>query len=316
MASVKVRGDELRESEAPYTPPAGADRLNAIASRDGWRRALVEVFGPDPAASQYATDPSRARFVELLPLTPESTVLELGSNLGQITCALAKRAGHVEGLEVAADQAQFAATRCLQEGHSHVSVRAGGGDCRLPYGDESFDGVVINLVLEWCAGADPVADHAEMQRRLLAESARVLKPRGWLYLCTKNRFGLNYLTGKGDEHTFQWRFGQAMPRSMLALLMRLCGKSRTPGWIHSYGAMRRLLAEAGFNDLEPFWAVPEFRFPTEIIRADGKSIREARRRRGFVQGPHRSSRLLMPLVPAALVKYVMPGLIFLARKAG
>ena len=149
---------------------------------------------------------------------------------------------------------------------------------------------------------------------MLEESARVLKSNGWLFLATKNRHGLGYLTGARDEHTFDWRFGQALPRRFLNWLLRVRGISRTKGLIHSYPELRRLLSEAGFSQLEPFWAVPEFRFPAELIRADASSIRAARRRPGFKQGTSRKTRILMPLVPASLVKYVMPGLIFLARK--
>jgi SAM-dependent methyltransferase len=289
-------------------------RLNEAAVRDGWRRALEEVYRSLPGDVLYVTDPARSRFIELLPLTNESNVLEIGSSLGQITCVLAERSGFVHSLEVVQGQAAFAAERCRQEGFSNVALTCGGDDCRLPYDDETFDGVVINLVLEWCGGCNQAADHLESQRLLLSESARVLKPHGWFFLGTKNRFGLRYLLGKPDEHTFGWRFGQALPRWLLALLLRLRGKSRPTGLIHSYGALRRLLIDAGFEHIQPYWAVPEYRFPSEFVPADARSIRAARRRPGFTQGQGRIGKLVMPLFPAPLVKYVMPGLIFLARR--
>jgi SAM-dependent methyltransferase len=289
-------------------------RLNEAAVSDGWRRAVEEVDRSRPHNIRYVTDPARCRFVPLLPLTDQSTVLEIGSSLGQITCALARRAGFVHGLEVVPGQAEFAAERCRQEGFANVALTCGGDDCRLPYADETFDGVVINLVLEWCGARNVASSHLESQKLLLRESARVLKPQGWLFLTTKNRFGLNYLLGKPDEHTFGWRFGQALPRPLLALLLRLRGKSRPPGLIHSYGALRRLLIDAGFGQMQPYWAVGAYRFPSEIVPADCSSIRAARRRRGFRRGTGLINSRLMPLVPAPLVRYVMPGLIFLASK--
>ena len=260
------------------------------------------------------TDPARSRFVELLPLTNDSNILEVGSSLGQITCVLAGRAGFVQGLEVVPGQAEFAAERCRQEGFANVALTCGGDDCRLPYDDETFDGVVINLVLEWCGGRNQAATNLESQNLLLNESARVLKPHGWFFLTTKNRFGLSYLLGKRDEHTFGWRFGQALPRWLLALLLRLRGKPQPPGMLHSYGALRQMLIDAGFGQIEPFWATPEYRFPREIVGADARSVRAARRGPGFIQGTGRINGGLMPLTPAPLVKYVMPGLIFLMRK--
>ena len=52
---------------------------------------------------------------------------------------------------------------------------------------------------------------------------------GWFYLTTKNRYGWNYLLGKPDEHTFGWRFGQALPRWLIATLMKWRGKPRISG---------------------------------------------------------------------------------------
>ena len=238
----------------------------------------------------------------------------MGPGLGQITARLAPRVRFVHGLEIDPGQAEFITHRCQQEGSTNVAVAFGGGDCRLPYEGSTVDGVVINNVLEWCGRWNWGTPFLESQRLLLTESCRVLRPGGWLYLMTKNRFGWRYLLGKPDEHTYDWRFGQAMPRWLLSTLLRLRGKPEPLGLIHSYGFLRRLLLEAGFASLQPFWAVPDFRSPTELIPADAKSIRKARKRPDFVQGDMRSSRLLVPLVPAGLVKYVTPGLIFLARK--
>ena len=47
---------------------------------------------------------------------------------------------------------------------------------------------------------------------------------------------------------------------------------------------------------------------------DAASIKAAQKRAGFVQGENRSARFLLPLLPASLVKYVTPGLVFLAKK--
>jgi len=293
-------------------------RLNEIAVSDGWRRAIEEVYRSNPNERRYVTDPAHHQFVELLPLTRESIVLEIGPGLGQNMTALAERAGFVHGVEVHPDRAEFAAERCRQEGLFNVAIVCGGDDCRFPfYEDGMFDGVVMNLVLEWCIQRDISASFLELQQRFLKECWRVLKPGGWFFLTTKNRYGLRYLLGRRDEHTFLLPFGQALPRWLLDIVLRITGKSgnRCRGLLHSYGGARRLLNEAGFTNLRPYWAVPEFRFPREYVPVDSASIRAARRRTGLFQpGDPRTTKLLMPLVPAPLVKYVMLGLVFLAEK--
>jgi SAM-dependent methyltransferase len=154
----------------------------------------------------------------------------------------------------------------------------------------------------------------DVQRRLLSEICRVLKPGGSFYLATKNRFSLRNLIGKPDAHCYDVHFGSALPRWLSGFLVRLKGYPRPFGMLHSYAGLTAMLRDAGFDRIDSFWATPEMRNPTQYVPTDAASIREARRKPGFIQGENRSTRLLMPFIPASLVKYVTPGLAFLATK--
>lgn len=290
------------------------ERLNQLARESGWESALRAVHAGDDQFIQYVTDPKRASFIELLPLTRETDVLEIGPGLGQFTAQLARQAKSVCALEVVAGQAEFSAERCRQEGMNNVHLAVGGDDCRLPYADASFDLVVLNLVFEWCASRCVEETHNDVQRRLLAEMYRVLRPGGSLYLATKNRFALRYVIGKPDEHFHGMRFGSALPQWLASCLLRLRGLSRMPGKLFSYGALKAMLRNAGFERIDSFWATPEMRYPVQYVPTDAASIREARRNPDFIQGEGRSTRLLMRFIPAPLVKYFTPGLAFLATK--
>jgi SAM-dependent methyltransferase len=290
------------------------EQLNRLARADGWQSALQAVNGGDIGAIRYVTDVSRASFIELLPLTQDSDVLEIGPSLGQFTVPLARRARSVCALEVVAGQAEFTAERCRQEGVSNVHIAAGGDDCRLPYANESFGLVVLNLVFEWCASRCSDESTSDVQRRLLDEISRVLKPGGALYLATKNRFALRYLIGKPDEHCYGIRFGSALPRWLARILVRWKGHPRPGGFLYSYASLETMVRDAGFEKIDSFWAAPEMRYPMCYVPTDAASIRSARRRNGFIQGEARSTRFLMPLIPAALVKHFTPGLAFLATK--
>jgi hypothetical protein len=137
-----------------------------------------------------------------------------------------------------------------------------------------------------------------------------------LYLATKNRFALDYLTGHADEHCYQLRFGNALPRRLRDYLLRRRGHPAPGGVLHSHDALRRMLREAGFGRTESYWAAPEMRYPQIYVRTDAASVRAARRQPGFVQGHRRSSRMLMRLTPSGWVRHVTPGLAFIATKAG
>src|SRR5579884_272666 len=280
----------------------GKSELIAIARRDGWSKAITQQFG----SAEYLTDERRGIFLDLLPIE-NADVLEIGPGFGQFTDRIARIAKSVAALEVDPVQADFIREKLRQENIENATVTTGGADCQLPYADDSFDLVVLNLVLEWCAAAI-TEPHEAAQSRLLREIARVLRPDGQLYVATKNRFALRYLIGKPDEHYHNMRFGSALPRW---LADRVHGR-RSRGRLYSWRGLRCLLRDAGFEVEQSWWAAPEMRFPARMVPTDSRSVRAARRA-GVRQGQGRAEKLLMSLVPAPLVKHVAPGLSFLAR---
>lgn len=305
-----LAGEPIESSETA----AQLCRLNRLCDEKGWRVAIQEVYGANSNLYRYVTDLSRTAFIELLPLTAQSVVLEIGPGLGQFTAGLAARAAWVYALEVVPGQALFTAKRCAQLGAANVSVACGGDDCRFPYVSNSFDVVVCSLVLEWCASRNEDEWLGQSQERFVREVARVLKPGGCFYLMTKNRFALRLLLGGRDEHAEGMRFGSAQPRWLMIWRLRRRGLRRPRGVLYSHAELARMLRDAGLTELRSFWAMPEMRYPTRFVPAEGHSIREARRQGGLEQGERRLTRLLMPWIPAGLVKYVTPGLTFLARK--
>jgi hypothetical protein len=96
-------------------------------------------------------------------------------------------------------------------------------------------------------------------------------------------------------------FGSALPRWLLGILLKMSGKARPPGVLHSYRAQKGMLHEAGYSATTSFWATPEMRYPTHYVPTDVTSIRSARRDESLVQGEYRSARFLMKWVPAGLV---------------
>ncbi|MGE0708235.1 MAG: class I SAM-dependent methyltransferase [Planctomycetota bacterium] len=290
-------------SESPEVV-ARLQELNRRAARDGWRAAL-EVLA-DPEAVRYVTSPTRTAFLELLPLAG-ARALEVGASLGQITAAAARLARQVYALEVVPLQAAFALARCRQEGLDNVAVAGGGADCLLPYADGAFDVVILNLVLEWCAGRSG-GDPEQLQRRLLHEALRVLMPGGTLWVATKNRFALRYLSGRGDEHAHGLPFGNALPRPLLRGLLRLRRLPPAPGLLRSHRGLAALLCEVGFERPRSLWAAPEVRYPRRFVSMRAAAVRAARRHPDF------EVSLPLRLVPARLVKHLAHGLVFVARK--
>jgi SAM-dependent methyltransferase len=290
------------------------DSLNSRALRSGWRDALAQTFGDDPALMRYVSDPTRSRFLDLLPLEADSDVLEIGPGLGQFTALIAGKVRTVSALEIVEGQARFVATRCAEEGLDNVRVACGGDDCSLPYASAGFDVVILSLVLEWCGGRNETASHQEMQMRLLSEVARVLRPGGTAYVSTKNRFALRYLLGGRDEHVHGMRFGNALPRWAMRLALRLQGRSGPQGLLHSHRRLSVMLEAAGLWPLTSYWLAPEMRFPTEFIPTEPQAIAAARRNDRLRQGETRLTDWVMRGVPARWVRHFTPGLVFVGRR--
>lgn len=304
-------------SEITESPEVNAelDQLVDLARSHGWREALERVYDDRPGLKRYVTTENRGIFLEVLPLNDDAVVFELGPGLGQLTTQLAARCRAVYGLEIVPQQAAFALERCRQEGHNNVFMAAGGHDCLLPYRDESYDVVVLNLVFEWCGSRQPDRPVIESQRKLLSEARRVLKGGGTLYLNTKNRFAITALTGKTSD-SMRLPFAHLLPYRLVEWLDPIVRiRSGIPCRVHSHNALRRLITNAGFQNARSYWAAPEMRFPKRIVPTDAASIRKARRDPDFVQGPNRRVRMIMPWIPAGLVRHFTQGLMFVATKA-
>ena len=286
-------------------------RLLHDGRRDGWEAALREI---DPEGLAYVTDEERARYLDILPINKDSIVLEIGASKGQHTHLIAARCAFVCGLEVVLDQAMFAAMRCAQMGRQNVSIAVGGDDCRLPYLSGSFDVVIINLVIEWCAGRDPTEETAALQQRLVTESRRVLRPGGCLFVATKNRFNVRLLTGGVDEHC-GLRFGHALPRWLMRSLLKRRGCDGPTGLLHSFRALRRLLMRAGFAHPDAYWAVPDARHPAAYVPLERSSVIAAKRNVAISRLQSRRTRLLLRAAPFWLLPWITPSLVFVARTA-
>jgi SAM-dependent methyltransferase len=290
------------------------DTLNSRALRIGWRAALEQTLGDDQALMRYVSDPTRSRFLDLLPLAADRDVLEIGPGLGQFTALLAGKARTVSALEIVEGQARFVAARCAEDGLGNVRVACGGDDCTLPYASAGFDVVILSLVLEWCGGRNESAGHEAMQMRLLGEIARVLRPGGTAYVSTKNRFALRYLLGGRDEHVYGMRFGNALPRWAMRLALRLRGRSAPQGLLHSHRRLSVMLEAAGLWPLTSYWLTPEMRFPTAFIPNEPQAIAAARRDDGLRQGDTRMTDWVMRRMPARWVRHFTPGLVFVGRR--
>ncbi len=168
--------------------------------------------------------------------------LDLGCADGYWTVALSEHgADSVVGVEALASYIDDA----TQLPHPPtVSFRAAQGEA-LPFGDDTFDGVFLNEVLE----------HVGDEQATLREIARVLRPGGHLALFSPNRWFP--FEGHGarlsDDRTLFSRPVPLMPWLPTRLTSRFAtARNYWPG------QLRRLVEDAGLEVVESSWALAQF----------------------------------------------------------
>ena len=148
-----------------------------------------------------------------------------------------------------------------------VSFRAATAE-RLPFEDDSFDGALLNEVLE----------HVSDERTALAELARVLKPGGHLALFSPNRWFP--FEGHGarlsEDKVLMSRPVPLMPWLPSRLTTRFATARNY--WPNE---LRELVRGAGLTIVESSWALPQFEqypwLPSRAIERFRQSIPQIER---------------------------------------
>jgi len=157
-------------------------QANELARKIGWRKAIDEkVKALYPDVYEAILDEAQADFRYILPLQPQSKVLEIGAGFGAISFALQPHCGWVTAVESIAEEAKFIEIRREQEGLQNMEVAIADG-LELPFAPETFDFIVVNGHLESSGTADPKGSPRLLQKRFMAQRHRLLKPGGAVYL--------------------------------------------------------------------------------------------------------------------------------------
>ena len=151
-----------------------ADRRQAARVLAERARVASESFrrqGADWDEMRALELPAAAVEAALLSLVPEHAerLLDIGTGTGRVLELLAPRVSQGVGVDASKAMLALARARLARAGLTHCSVRLA-DMYRLPLGDASFDLAVVQMVLHY----------AEDPAGVLAEVARVLRPRGQL----------------------------------------------------------------------------------------------------------------------------------------
>ena len=257
------------------------DRMRDLLARtqtEGWQSALAEELAreTDEKASdisQLYLDEQRAAFKVLFPGSSRGRILDLGCGSGSTAIALGRWCREVVACDLTYERVAFLAKRVRESGPPGVRVICAGDTRPLPFPDQSFDGVVLNGVLEWSAGMGtrPVR---EAQIEFLKEVRRILRPGGHLYIGIENRLGYRYFLGEPEDHTGV-PYAALVPRWLADLLVRRANGHTYRTYTYSVAGYRRLLRQTGFGEARFYATIPDYRKFDELVSLDDRSLTSA-----------------------------------------
>jgi len=239
---------DLRTSDDGYLPNEAdwslAEQLDAAFDELDFRGMLDLYFDLNPEITSaqrksqiqhiLTAKPRAEGWLEALGTdVPHGPWLDLGCGSGSFLASVASDGREVVGLDVAIRWLIVARKRLDEEGSGHVRLVCGNAE-QLPFRDQGFAAVIAGDVIE----------HVADQAATLAESHRVLKPGGRLFMATPNRFSL-----APEPHVGVWGVG-FLPRNWMPGYVRLVRRIdfraiRTL----SYAGWSRMLARSPFGEV-------------------------------------------------------------------
>lgn len=247
-------------------PPEVARNVTDLAERKGWQASIdVHKDTIGEYTLSYISSQARADWRFLLPAGPACQVLDIGSGWGNIALSMAKWNGRVYCGDVSMENLRLLNTRLRDEnaGNVHTFLYDPNRFLSLPLADETMDVVILNGVLEWMGNAKIDARPHEVQLMALREVRRVLKPGGALHLGIENRYSVATLMGRRLHGELP--FVGLLPRLMSNWITRLIRGEPHRTYVYSLRGYRRLLRQAGFEDVDYYWPYPSYHDPSYLI---------------------------------------------------
>ncbi len=246
-------------------------KLVILAQTKGWKKAFEDsVKKENQSLHDYLLDDSRSIWHCILPLLPQSRVLDIGCGWGGITFPLAREYKEVYALDATKENVQFINIRCKQDKITNIFPLCANA-LKLPFEDNFFDLVVVYGVLEWMGLSGDKERPEFYQRAMLKEIYRVLKKGGCLYLAIENRWGIVYLLGARDPHT-GLRFITLLPRFLADIYSKLVRKQPYRAYTHSLTVYKKMFKQAGFPSIDSYAPLPSYRNFWYLLPLDDKKI--------------------------------------------
>ncbi|PIZ00657.1 SAM-dependent methyltransferase [bacterium (Candidatus Howlettbacteria) CG_4_10_14_0_8_um_filter_40_9] len=207
-------------------------------------KKMCEVDSSCPVLTNLS--PDRENLLSWYPFNRNESLLEIGSGWGALTGLFCEKLGKVTAIELTKRRSEITALRNKER--ANLTVIAG-NTSRVVL-DEKFDYVTSVGILEYAGiytkSANPYLD-------FLKELKGFLKDNGTIIIAIENKFGLKYWSGSAEDHNGD--FFESIQNYPTERGVRTFGKKE----------MTDLLVSVGFDDINFYYPLPDYRFPVEIF---------------------------------------------------
>ncbi len=251
--------------EVPYhdTSDDELDRLIERMKEHNWYDVIAEVYADsNPWLCKIVTNSNRSDFLFLLPIRREFLALDLGAGWGQVAVPLSKFCdvvaveGNIRKLRIIKEIAR-------QERSDNIML-CKSDILKLPFEKKQFNLIILNGVLEWVGSFQSLVDPIAAQQQVLENINNLLVPGGYLYIGIENKYGLKYLLGEIDDHTGLPDFTYLPEERAKQVFRDKFGKDLRV-FVHSKNSYETMLKNAGFNQIQFFGALPDYKLPHSMV---------------------------------------------------
>ncbi len=270
----------------------------------GWREALTQRIKGHAFFVKRLSDLTLGNWHLLLLRDRAGLALDIGCGFGSLTLGLGEYYSSALGVDMLRERLAYASLRAQQD-HRDRSRFTQTNAHQLPLRNGTCDLVTMNGVLE-CAALYARGEPRILQRAMLLEARRVLKPDGVIAVAIENRYALEELAGMADTHT-GLRFVTTLPRVVANGVSRARSGRPYTTYLHSRTGYKTLLRDAGFADVCIFDLISSYNDYDFIVSPDDDATYRFLWRRNvvrtFVPWAGRARRLLATVRPRWLDRF-------------
>lgn len=197
----------------------------------------------------YHLTRQRENITEPIELQSSDDVLEIGSGMGAITGALARRCRSVDCVELSKRRSLVNANRHKNLENINIYI----GNFQDIEFHHKYDVITLIGVLEYAYHyINSVSPYEEFIKMI----SSLLKENGRLYIAIENKLGLKYFAGYAEDHI--WKPYVGIEGYQKEDNVKTFTKSQ----------LERLLHKNGFTDTYFYYPFPDYKLPTVIYSDD------------------------------------------------